>query len=227
MTGLEELDGKPYGTPVYLAYEAPEIRRREVLRYAGVRADAAKKTSNDGSGQTDMADGMEALLEDVIRQASDALTYRAACLRLTLDAGAKELSLAEYFSASGNLMKNLSGCSEVILFAATVGAGIDRLIRRYERIEPARSLLFQAYGAERVESLCDLINQDINRCVSEFGWSTHPRFSPGYGDLSLEIQPVLLSLLDAERRLGITLGTSLLMSPSKSVTAVIGLEKTE
>ncbi|MBR3258643.1 MAG: vitamin B12 dependent methionine synthase, partial [Eggerthellaceae bacterium] len=50
---------------------------------------------------------------------------------------------------------------------------------------------------------------------------------PGYGDLPLEVQPDLLGLLDASRRLGITLSDSLLMSPTKSVTAIVGLRPAE
>ena len=50
-----------------------------------------------------------------------------------------------------------------------------------------------------------------------------PRFSPGYGDLPLTLQPEICAALDVQRRLGIHVTESLLMIPSKSVTAVIGL----
>ena len=222
MIAIDELGDRLYGTPVYLEYEAPEVRRSEILRYAGVRTAGAAEKSAD----TADPEGMEALLEEILALASGEFTYRVAFLRFRPDADVSEFPLNRYLSESENLMKNLSGCSEAIIFAATVGAGIDRLIRRYERIAPAKSLLLQAYGAERVEALCDQFNQDLSSVLSGRGWHTHPRFSPGYGDLSIEIQPVLLSLLDAEKRLGITLGSSYLMSPSKSVTAVIGLERT-
>ena len=49
------------------------------------------------------------------------------------------------------------------------------------------------------------------------------RFSPGYGDLPLSLQPGLCAVLDAERRVGIHVTSSFLMNPGKSVTAVIGL----
>ena len=51
------------------------------------------------------------------------------------------------------------------------------------------------------------------------------RFSPGYGDLPLTLQPGILAALDAGRRAGITLLPSLLMNPSKSVTAIFGLSQ--
>ena len=51
-----------------------------------------------------------------------------------------------------------------------------------------------------------------------------PRFSPGYGDLPLDFQKEFLKITDASRKLGISLNDSLLMSPSKSVTAIIGIK---
>ena len=54
-----------------------------------------------------------------------------------------------------------------------------------------------------------------------------PRFSPGYGDLSLEMQRDIFRVLDCPRKIGLTLNESLLMSPSKSVTAIIGISGEE
>ena len=49
------------------------------------------------------------------------------------------------------------------------------------------------------------------------------RFSPGYADFPLEVQPKLLELLDAPRRIGLTVSPGLLLVPTKSVTCVIGV----
>ena len=53
------------------------------------------------------------------------------------------------------------------------------------------------------------------------------RYSPGYGDLPLELQREIIRVLDCGRTIGITLTESLLMQPSKSVTAVIGMKERE
>ena len=53
------------------------------------------------------------------------------------------------------------------------------------------------------------------------------RYSPGYGDLPLETQTAVFKALDCERTIGVTLTESLLMRPSKSVTAVIGMKERE
>ena len=79
----------------------------------------------------------------------------------------------------------------------------------------------QALGAERIEALCDAFCDSL---ISEKGVLLRPRFSPGYGDLPLEVQKDIFSLLECHKRIGVSLNESLLMSPSKSVTAFVGLE---
>ena len=91
--------------------------------------------------------------------------------------------------------------------------------QRYTSLSPAKALFFQAIGAERIESLCDTFCAELK----ENGLQLRPRFSPGYGDLPLDLQKDLFRVLDCSRKIGLTLNESLLMSPSKSVTAIIGI----
>ena len=116
------------------------------------------------------------------------------------------------------LTKNLTGCEEAFLFALTLGHGVDRLLRRLSLTSPARHFVTDALASSLTETACDLAEERLLSALPH-----RPRFSPGYGDLSLHIQPDVLTVLDAERRLGITLSHSLLMSPSKSVTAIVGI----
>lgn len=124
-------------------------------------------------------------------------------------------------SSSKSLSKNLEGCSKVIVFAATVGIALDRLIMKYSRISPSKALMFQSIGAERIETLCDAFCKDIS---SELGVTLKPRFSAGYGDLPLEAQKDIFRVLDCSKKIGLTLNDSLLMSPTKSVTAIVGIK---
>ena len=102
---------------------------------------------------------------------------------------------------------------------AGAGLEIDRLIRRYTSLSPAKALFFQAIGAERIESLCDAFCEELKKD----GLQLRPRFSPGYGDLPMELQKDIFRVLDCPRKIGLALNESLLMSPSKSVTAIIGI----
>ena len=119
---------------------------------------------------------------------------------------------------SRSLQRNLAGCREAILFAATIGPGADRLLRRLAVTSPAKRFVTDALASAFAEALCD----HANRALAA-GLSCAPRFSPGYGDLPLAVQPGFLTFVDAGRLLGITLSESLFMNPSKSVTAIIGI----
>ena len=69
------------------------------------------------------------------------------------------------------------------------------------------------------------MNEEIRREAAERGLFLRPRFSPGYGDFSLEHQREFFRILEVQKKIGVTLTESLLMMPSKSVTAVIGLSE--
>ena len=84
-------------------------------------------------------------------------------------------------------------------------------------ISGAERFVVDGYASALVESLCDFAENEI------FGDAPRcKRFSPGYGDLPLDIQGELLSALSAENLLGITLTEKKMMIPAKSVTAIIG-----
>ena len=197
------------GAVLSRVYPAPPVSTREVLRYAGAV----------GSDDAEVI----ALAESCVKLAESQLTYRVCWREFPIKWGEDEIDLDFTVTASKSLRKCLEGCGAAVLFAATVGIGIDRLIARYRAVSPARSLMLQGVGAERVEALCDAFCADIAEMERERGRFTRPRFSPGYGDLPLSLQPEILTLLEAEKRAGIVLGESLLMSPSKSVTAFAGL----
>lgn len=191
-------------------YDAPAYDKKEILRYAGCGQAAAEEIP---------------FLEDCLAELEEKLIYKVCCrffpIRL-LDAG---LDLTFVQTDSAALRKNLADCEGIVLFAATVGIGIDRLIAKYGRISPAKSLLFQAIGAERIESLCDCFCADLRVQAAEKGRFLKPRFSPGYGDLPLTLQKDIFRVLDCPRKIGLSLNRSLLMSPSKSVTALVGVSE--
>lgn len=135
--------------------------------------------------------------------------------------GALEFGFAR--TDSRDLRICLRGCDRAIIFAATVGAAPDRLIAKYMRFSPVKGLCMQAIGSERVEALCDKFCRELSASCAERGETLRPRYSPGYGDLPLEFQKDVFRLLDPPRRIGVFLGESLLMTPVKSVTAIIGV----
>ncbi|MBO5883258.1 MAG: Vitamin B12 dependent methionine synthase activation subunit [Clostridia bacterium] len=121
---------------------------------------------------------------------------------------------------SENLAKNLCGAEKVILFGATVGVEIDRLIAKYSKSSQTRAVMLAGLGAERIEALCDSFCADMEK---ELNVKLKPRFSPGYGDLDISMQREIFRVLDCPKRIGLCLTESMLMTPSKSVTAFVGI----
>lgn len=122
---------------------------------------------------------------------------------------------------SKDLCKNLSGCREVVVFGATLGTEVDRQLRKYEVVNIARAVVFQACAAAYLEAYCDEIQSGFGK------ENTRPRFSPGYGDFSILHQKDILQLLDASKKIALTMTEGYMLSPSKSVTAFIGIEGTK
>lgn len=120
-----------------------------------------------------------------------------------------------------DLRRHLSGCREAVLLAATLSQGVDALLRRTQLCDLSRSLVLESCATAAIEEVCNRGEAVIRESYP--GRSLTSRYSPGYGDLPLSVQPALLDALDAGRRLGVTLTESLLMVPMKSVTAVVGI----
>ena len=118
----------------------------------------------------------------------------------------------------------LCDCDSAVLFVATVGGAPDRLMAKYSHVSPAASLAVSAVGSERVEALCDLFCAELAAENATRGRVTVQRFSPGYGDLPLSVQRDIFSVLAPHKHIGVMLGDSLLMSPSKSVSAIVGIK---
>lgn len=181
--------------------------REEAIRYLGY-----KKTNPDEATESVIAQCEKELLSAITARCCYARTGVAFPRENVVDIGFGDIE-------SKSLYKHLQGCHSVILFAATIGIGVDRLIARYSRISPVKSVIIDALASSAIEYWCDRAELDITKdeplhCA---------RFSAGYGDFPLSYQKDFVRCLDVTRKLGITLSDSLLMTPTKSVTAVIGL----
>ena len=192
--------------------EEPKINRKEILRYAGVKGNAQP---------------LDALLDECLAESRGLFTYKVVYSEYPLRLDGDDVSLGFAFCKSERLAKGLASCESMIAFAATVGSHIDRLIKRYAVLSPAKAQMLDAIGTERVESLCDAFCAFIEDEAAKRGCASLSRLSPGYSDIPLSMQKEIFSALDCPRKVGISLGENLLMTPHKSVTAFIGILKKE
>ena len=125
-----------------------------------------------------------------------------------------------------DISAHLADATEVALFAVTLGADVDRELRRLSLTDALGQVVLDAAATALVERAADAAEAHVRSYAADMGAFASWRFSPGYGDLSLAIQGTFLSVLDATRQLGITLTPSDLMVPTKSVTAIVGIHPT-
>ena len=120
---------------------------------------------------------------------------------------------------SHDLCKNLKGCSSAFVFAVTLGIQAQRHLLTLSKTSQSSHFICDAYYNALAEAVCDKAEGIIKGSLV-----CKPRFSPGYGDLPLEIQRDVLNVLDAAKTAGICLTDSLLMTPQKSITAIMGIK---
>lgn len=191
-----------------------EIKNSEIYRYLGYQHIQPDET---------IQEMIESCKEKVIQRS----TLRKSVKLFDLNIEEDVIHIETMHIHSKNLLKNLEGCDKVYLMAVTIGPAIDQLIRRSEVINMVEAAIYQAIGAAYVEAWADQVNQEIiDECKTQ-GYYCRPRFSPGYGDFDLGFQKDFSQLLDLSHTTGIKLTNTLLMTPSKSVTAVIGCSKKE
>lgn len=120
-----------------------------------------------------------------------------------------------------DIAEHLAGCDRCLLLAVTLGHTTEREIHRLAPT-PSEALYFDTACSLLVEAAADAAQETL---LSAIPHGRVPfRYSPGYGDLPLSIQPQFLATLDAPRRLGLTLTASGLMLPRKSITGIVGIE---
>ncbi|MBQ2968541.1 MAG: Vitamin B12 dependent methionine synthase activation subunit [Clostridia bacterium] len=180
------------------------VDKREVARYLGY-------------GKTNPDTATDGLIDKMIKTLSP--SAKVWSMESPVTVSGASVSLDGLCFESQSLAQNLKGCEKAVVFGATLGIAFDRLLQRTEILSPAEAAVLQAVGTAAIESACDIFCERLGK--------TRPRFSPGYGDLPLTAQKDLFKVLDLPRRLGVTLTESLLMVPTKSVTAIVGMGETK
>jgi hypothetical protein len=123
---------------------------------------------------------------------------------------------------SEKLAEHLCGCTQVFVFAATLGASVDRLIMQRSKTDNAEALCIQACAAAEIENYCNKVERELSEEAGKSAFCLRPRFSPGYGDFSIAYQTDILRILQAQKKIGLSETKTNMLTPLKSVTAIIG-----
>jgi len=126
-----------------------------------------------------------------------------------------------------DIYNHLKSSEKCAIMASTLGSGIDKKIRYYSKVDLTKSIVMDACATAAIESLCDETEKIIKKIAAQEGFNITFRYSPGYGDFSIDIQPEIIKVLNAHRQIGLTVTNNYMLVPRKSVTAVIGFCRNE
>lgn len=184
--------------------ELSSLNRQECIRYLG-------------NANVEMNSKMEELLDiceqEILKNAEPKFLY-------------KEVPVNNAELLEGNDIKNhLQGCQNAVIMCATLGNGIDNLIRKTQLLDMAKAVVLDSFASVAIEQACCSVDEIIAEKYK--GKYLTFRFSPGYGDYPITLQKQFLNILDAPRKIGLCTNDNFLLTPTKSVTAVVGVSDNE
>ena len=189
------------------------IDREEVLRYLEYK------------GQ-DIDNNLVEIIEECRNIAKDRInpryTFRVYSIKQKYK-GIIELEGTNLILESNDLYEILKDCNECILMAATLGINIEKDIKKYSCTELTKGIIIDSCATTAIEEVCDRVQNEIENNILKNGQYLTFRYSPGYGDLSIEKNTEILNILNGQKEIGLTITNSGIMIPRKLVIAIIGI----
>ncbi len=120
-----------------------------------------------------------------------------------------------------SITNHLDGCNKAVLMACTLSDKVDKLISRYNITDMTSALITDSMASAMIEQVCNEVEIIIKNQlkIENMTW----RFSPGYGDLPIDIQKNFIQVINANKQIGLTVTENNILIPRKSVTAIIGI----
>lgn len=189
------------------------INREEIKKYLGY----GKVDTDDSKVEAYIDKAEKTVLETAIPR----YVYKAFEIEKNIDG---ILFKGTNLCMSGNsIMEHLEGMNRAVLFAGTISSDIDRAITNAGKEDILMSLILDAASSAAVEQLGNKFDEMLQNRLK--GFYITFRFGIGYGDLSLSFQKPVLDILEASKRIGITITEDNIMIPRKSITGVIGISE--
>jgi len=194
-------------------YNAPilKIDVAETRRYAGMR---------------NTAEFDDAMIEEMCEESKLLLDVKGIWKVYDYDCAENVVLSEPAFKIQGDsIEKHLQGCDKVVCMAVTVGDRIEQEVTKEFKIGGyVSSMIMDAAATAAVEQAADAMEKVIAQEVAKEGYKKIWRYSPGYGDWSLNEQKDFFKITDA-KEIGMRLSPMLMLMPRKSITAIIGLKK--
>ena len=124
---------------------------------------------------------------------------------------------------SSSFCKFISGAKKILLMGITGGKQVMDFIEKEQTENMTKAVTLDAAAGEIVDSGLDYIISFYNKeLIRKSEKLFSKRFSPGYGDLSIETQKIFYNLLEMEK-IGVDITESFMLIPQKSIIALTGI----
>jgi hypothetical protein len=192
------------------------INKEEVLRYLGYKGQDI---------DANMDNTIEECREEIKKVIRPRVVYSYNNIKSSDDG--VEVINTNLILKGKDINEHLKNSTECVLMAVTLGNEVERQTRLYEKTNLTKALILDACATTAVEEVCDIVEKDVKEKAILSGMNITFRYSPGYGDLPLDVQNSFLRALDAQKKIGLTVSENNLLFPRKSVTAIIGIVNSE
>ncbi len=183
----------------------------EALRYIGMPKEHAEQ---------EILNKVEVTYEELERIAVPRMVYEK--LGVNLEGETVFFENTSCSIVSSDLAKLLENSKACYVMAVTLGIQVDRQIGIKQRLSMLDAVVLDACASVLIDKVCDDLEQELMNQLPQDKFFTM-RFSPGYGNVPLEAQRNLLDILQAEKKIGLTLTKTNMLVPAKSITAIVGI----
>ena len=193
--------------------EITKINRTEALRYMGY-----SEPPDERIGKT-----IDECERELLKEARPQYVWRV----FDVMRSGKQLYLSDCdFLLEGNdIAEHLRGCEKAAVLCATLSSATDRYIKKLEVGDSMRAVITDALANAMIEQVVEDARYNILESMG--GYSTTWCYGAGYGDLPIQISPMLIASVDAVRKIGVCCTSTHMLIPQKTVIGIIGLFKGE
>ncbi|KOA21524.1 vitamin B12 dependent methionine synthase, activation domain [Clostridium homopropionicum DSM 5847] len=191
-----------------------EVNRNEVLRYLGY------KKGNIGESISQLIDEC---IEEIKKYSNYKYTYKLFEIKQLEEE--IELLNSNLILKGSDISHHLKDSTMCAVLGVTLGSLVDTKIKLYEKTNLTKALILDACASTAIEWVCDEASNKIKEeALNNYDLGITYRYSPGYGDFAIDIQPEIINALEAQKKIGLTVTETNILIPRKSVTAIIGFQ---
>ena len=136
----------------------------------------------------------------------------------------EEADLKKQIEISKSLSEALAKATEGFVVICTLGEDVCKQLSEYQRSGDMVSAMYlDSFLSEAVENLAEYSGLELlERFYDSSAYVLGKRFSPGYGDLSLDFQKSIFSLFD-EKEIEVRISSKNYMQPEKSISYIVAV----